>query len=84
MSRRKKLAAIKKYITKERKKKEIAEEEIGTSRMFEGSCEANGEFYTLVERQLMFTHEGYGAWGELNSTEVLDGAYRYVTMGIRG
>ncbi|MDO8600353.1 MAG: hypothetical protein Q7R73_01880 [bacterium] len=76
-----KLAAIRVYVIRERERRGIV---TGRALLPELSCEAFGEFYNLVERQLVNTIEGCGAWCELAYPFVLNGAYRYVTEGIRG
>ena len=75
-----KLKAVRQYVLYERKRRKIIPT---TERLPELSCEAIGEFFNLVERQLVNTREGYGAWSELKSPEVLDGAYQYITQGHR-
>ena len=52
--------------------------------LFELSCFGFGEFFNLVERQLMNTREGRGGWAELEDPDILHGAYEYVTKGKRG
>ncbi len=74
-----KLAAIRAYVLGERERRGIV---TGRVPLPELSCEAVGEFYNLVKRQLVNTEEGYGAWRELEYPPVLEGAYRYVTEGI--
>lgn len=73
---------IRGYIIRERKRRGI--KKLGTERLPELSCEMFGEFYNLIERQLMATHEGYGAWSELRDPAVLDGAYKYAKERQRG
>lgn len=75
------LAVIHAYITKERKRRQIAP---SLKPPQEPSCEMSGEFYNLVEVQLMYTLEGHGAWRDLQYAEILEGAYDYVVYGKRG
>lgn len=76
-----KLAVIREYVLLERERRGIVPERTLLSEL---SCEAVGEFYNLVERQLVNTIEGCGAWVELVHPPVLDGAYRYVIERIKG
>lgn len=76
-----KLTAIREYILHKRAQCGIVA--LGRAFRPELSCEAVGEFYNLVECQLLATKEGFGAWLELSHQPVLDGAYRYITEGIR-
>ena len=82
ISKKKKLKVINDYVKKERKKRGI--EKLVIRYLPELSCFAEGEFKNLVERQLLHTQEGFGSWQELADPEVLDGAYLYVTKGIKG
>ena len=74
--------AVRDYVYSERERRGIQQRELTTKRKFELSCEAFGEFYNLVEGQLMCTIEGFGAWSELYG-DVLLGAFVYVTTGRR-
>lgn len=58
--------------------------ELSRSCLLEPSCFVNGEFYNLVEFQLVNTAEGFGSWSSLKHAEILEGAYEYVTKGKRG
>lgn len=77
-----KLAAIREYVLGMRAHCGIIA--LGRTSRPELSCEAVGEFYNLVEHQLLVTEEGYGAWLELSHPSVLDGTYRYVAERIKG
>lgn len=77
MSPEEKLAVVRNYVLRMRARCGIIS--LGCAARPELSCEAFGEFYNLVERQLMLTEEGFGAWRELEHSPALDGAYRYVT-----
>ncbi|OHA07802.1 MAG: hypothetical protein A2934_02935 [Candidatus Sungbacteria bacterium RIFCSPLOWO2_01_FULL_47_10] len=77
-----KLHVIRAYIEHERERRRITE--LSTMPLPELSCFGYGEFFNLVERQLMYTNEGFGGWKELSNPEILDGAYRYVAEGKRG
>lgn len=81
MNETKKLEKIHAYVLKERKRRKIVPQKNPPD---EPSCEMHGEFYNLVEVQLMWTKEGYGAWHQLNFPEILDGAYKYVIFGKHG
>jgi hypothetical protein len=74
-----KLAVIREYVLRERARRDIVP---GYALLPELSCEAFGEFRNLVDRQLLRTVEGYGAWSELDYPPVLDGAYRHVLRRI--
>lgn len=77
-----KLKAVTEYVRRARRLRRIKSKPGGPS--FSLSCELVGKYFNLVERDLVLTTEGNGAWFELNNPEVLDGAYRYVTEGWRG
>ena len=91
MSDAEKLAVIRDYVVRKRAQCGIVP---GRTVLPELSCEAFGEFYNLVERQLMNTEkEHHGkkcdgneecGWCELAYPPVLDGAYWYVVERIRG
>lgn len=81
MSAEEKLAAIRDYVLSMRAQCGIVP---GCVPPPELSCEAFGEFRNLVERQLVNTVEGFGAWSELGYPPVLDDAYWYVTARIKG
>lgn len=78
-----KLRVVRSHVTKERKRRGIKETDLHTAHLPEFSCEGLGEGFNLVERQLMSTKEGYGAW-ECLKGEMLDLAYQYVVTGCRG
>ena len=75
MTDEEKLTVVRGYVQKERRRRKIKQFSPGPE---EGSCFADGEFKNLVERQLVLTREGQGAWYSLNHPEILEGAYRYV------
>ena len=79
-SREEKMNAIREYVAEVRRNSNI---QPGKKELFELSCETIGEFCNLVDRQLVNTEEGFGAWKELDDEEVLQGAYRYVMEGKR-
>ncbi|KKS38952.1 MAG: hypothetical protein A3G49_04380 [Candidatus Sungbacteria bacterium RIFCSPLOWO2_12_FULL_41_11] len=81
-SREEKMEAIKTYILRERERCGVSW--LGTEYLFELSCFGCGEFYNLVERQLLNTEEGFGGWRELEDEHILEGAFLYVTEGKRG
>ena len=77
-----KLQAIKDYVWRERMRSDITI--LGYTYRFELGCWGCGEFFNLVECQLLSTKEGYGGWQELKHDGILDGGYEYVTKGRRG
>ena len=71
---------IEQYVLAERIRREIRS--LGWDEKPELSAEAqgsDGEFESLLERQLLTTEIGYGAWKDLEDDEVLTGVWRVVT-----
>ncbi|MBI2639872.1 MAG: hypothetical protein HYW90_03240 [Candidatus Sungbacteria bacterium] len=80
-----KLEAVKSFVRAERARRGIREYTLWEKHVpGEPSCEMKGEGFNLVDFQLMYTKEGFGAWRELEAVEILDLAYQYVTSGRRG
>lgn len=71
------------YVEAERKKRGVSAEQLGTTYRPEVSCESVGKGFNLVECQLIYTREGYGAWKSLYG-EVLNLVFNYVVFGKRG
>lgn len=71
-----KLSAIREYVWRERIRRGIIPSQQEPD--IKLSCFEVGEYFNLVERQLLTTEEGFGAWLELAYPPVLDGAYYYI------
>lgn len=85
ISKKKKMKAINDYVKRERKKRSV--KDLSPSYLPELSCFDIGEFKNLVERQLIYTKKSkelVNGWKELADPEILNGAYLFVTKGIRG
>jgi hypothetical protein len=70
------LSAVTAYVIHERERKGITTADFGTRSELSG--EAFGEFVMLLDRQLMTTVVGYGAWHELDDSKVLTEVYQLV------
>jgi len=73
-----KRTAVLDLVYKERRRRGILSGDLRFKRVQELSCELVGEAFNLVERQLLYTADGYGAWKELKDPEILDLAYQYI------
>ena len=78
------LTTVKAYVLAQRIKQGVSQHKLRHRQLVEGSCYVNGEFYNLVETQLVHTIDGYGGWQELQFPELLEGCYNYVVFGKRG
>ena len=76
-----KYEAIKRYVLAERKRLGITR--LTPERKSEMSGEGFGEFTLLLERQLLTTPEGMGAWSDLQDEDILDGVYQEVVRADR-
>ena len=70
------LSAIEAYVVRERERRGV--KDLDDAIKPEPSGEGFGEFAMLLERQLMITTIGYGAWKELNDVAILTGVYGLV------
>ena len=66
------------FVRSERERMGVSDRELGLDSRPEPSCIAFGEFNNLLYCQLIYTREGYGNWGELNGSEVLDGLIDFI------
>ncbi len=73
-----KMKTVLDFVRGERKRMSVRNEDLGLDSRPEPSCIAFGEFNNLLYCQLIYTREGYGNWGELNGTEVLDGLIDFI------
>lgn len=79
MKEKEKICIVIDAVLVERRKRGVSDEALSLRPFDEGSCEMVGEGFNLVERQLMYTREGYGYWRDLHG-ELLDLAFDYVTQ----
>lgn len=75
MTEQEKWKIVQQYVFEKRKERNIIPKD---ELPHELSCEAYGEFYSLVEVKLMCTDLYKGAWDQLRDPEILHGAYFYV------
>lgn len=73
--------AVTQYVLAERKRRGITR--LTPEVKSEMSGEGFGEFALLLERQLLTTPEGMGAWSELQHEDILDGVYQEVLRAER-
>jgi hypothetical protein len=73
------MRAIVDYVRHERQRRGILSVDENRKSELSGIMQGkDGEIESLLERQLITTREGYGAWGELNDPDLLSAVFNLV------
>ena len=84
MERSLKRIAIEEYIISARREREIRNVDRTVKPELSGFMQGpNGDIESLVDRELVTTEIGAGAWAELEDPTILDAVFRVVTSRLR-